>query len=119
VAHGQLRIIEEGKHRKFVSGVEQVSFSGAYSKERGQEVLYVTERAVFKRTQVGLELIEIAPGVDVRNHILPHMDFQPAISSKLREMDTRLFQPEPMRLARDLAGKPRRVHSRLVEPGLA
>jgi propionate CoA-transferase len=79
----------------------------------------VTERAIFKCTEAGVELIEIAAGVDLQQNILAQMDFRPAISPSLREMDPRLFQPEPMGLRHDLAGRSRKIHPRLVEAGLA
>src|SRR5690606_20888202 len=62
---GKLRIVEEGKVRKFLDQVEQLSFSAQRSLPVGQQVLYVTERAVFRLTSDGLELIELAPGVEL------------------------------------------------------
>ena len=82
---------------KFVPEVEQITFSGAYAARRGQHVLYVTERAVFALTPEGVELKEIAPGVDLQRDILDQMDFQPIIR-KVRAMDPRIFRPEPMGL---------------------
>ena len=76
---GKLRIIKEGSVRKFVSKVEQISFSAHRAREIGQEVLYVTERAVFRLTDLGLELAEIAPGINLERDILAHMDFMPII----------------------------------------
>jgi propionate CoA-transferase len=109
------RIIEPGGFinisQKLVKTVEQITYSGRYARERGQRVLYVTERAVFRLTAAGLELVEIAPGVDVDRDILEHMDFKPAISPALATMDARLFQPGKIGLARDLAAKPHRAGS--------
>jgi len=68
-----------GKHKKFVNEVQQITFNGKFSAQKGQEVLYVTERAVFKLTIEGLELIEIAPGVDLENDVLHMMEFKPII----------------------------------------
>jgi propionate CoA-transferase len=79
IADGRLRIAREGNVRKFVDAVEHRTFSGAYAVKRGQPVLYVTERCVFRLTGEGLELIEIAPGVDIGHDILAHMDFRPLI----------------------------------------
>jgi propionate CoA-transferase len=97
--------------QKFVKAVEQITYSGRYGRERGQRVLYITERAVFGLGSTGLELIEIAPGIDVERDVLAHMGFKPAISPVLAIMDPRLFRPERMALARDIAAKPRRAGS--------
>ena len=91
VEAGRLRIVREGPVRKFVREVEQASFSAAHSREVGQEVLYVTERAVFRLTSDGLELIEIAPGIDVQRDVLGQMDFAPAVRAP-REMPGHVFE---------------------------
>ncbi len=88
--------------------MEQVTFSGHYARERGQKVLYVTERAVFRLGADGPELIEIAPGLDPVRDIAAAMGFRPAIAPELRIMDARLFADAPMDLAIDLARKPAR-----------
>ncbi len=81
VEQGTLRIIREGRIRKFVPQVEQISFSAQRALEQGQEVLYVTERAVFRLTDIGLELIEAAPGIDVDQKILAGMAFRPIMNN--------------------------------------
>jgi len=81
VEDGRLKIIREGKIRKFVQQVEQVTFSGGYSQQKMQEVLYVTERAVFHLTPQGMELTEYAPGVDIERDILAQMEFRPILNS--------------------------------------
>ena len=86
---GETRIRREGKFHKFNAKLEQVSYSGPFAEERGQEALYVTERAVFRRGPEGIELIEIAPGVDLERDVLAQMDFRPRISDNLKEMDRR------------------------------
>ncbi len=110
--HGRLRIRSEGSMRKFVQTVEHRTFSGRESIRRGQRVLYVTERCVFRLKGIGaakdgataLELIEIAPGVDLERDVLGQMDFMPLISPHLALMESALFQSEPMGLrARMLA----------------
>ncbi|MBV8419754.1 MAG: acyl CoA:acetate/3-ketoacid CoA transferase [Hyphomicrobiales bacterium] len=103
---GKLVIDEEAKHIKFVRDVEHLTFSGAYAGERGQNVLYVTERCVFALKAEGLELIEVAPGVDIERDILARMDFKPLIPRDPAEMDARIFRPEPMGLRADLVGIP-------------
>jgi propionate CoA-transferase len=100
-----------GGQRKLVASVEQITYSGRFGRERGQRVLYVTERAVFLLAKDGLELIEIAPDIDVERDVLAHMGFRPAIARDLKKMDPRLFLPEPMGLARDVAAKPGRITS--------
>ncbi|MEO8059466.1 MAG: CoA-transferase [Burkholderiales bacterium] len=102
---GRLQVLQEGRDQKFVDKVTQLSFSGSYSRERGQEVLYITERAVFRATDGGLMLIEIAPGADLERDVLAHMGFKPLIAPDLKTMDERLFRPEPMNLARDLMAR--------------
>jgi propionate CoA-transferase len=102
---GQTVIKQDGKFNKFISQLEQVSYSGPFAQERGQEALYITERAVFRRGEKGIELIEIAPGIDLEGDILAHMDFRPVISPNLRTMDARLFIDEQMGLAVDLTAK--------------
>lgn len=88
---GQLSITAEGSIHKLVRQVDQITFSGRYAKEIGQPVLYVTERAVFRLTPQGVELIEIAPGVDLQRDILAQMDFEPLVSPQLKLMDAELF----------------------------
>jgi propionate CoA-transferase len=113
---GRTRIAREGRERKFVRKVEQVTYSGALAGENGQRALYVTERAVFRRGGNGrLELIEIAPGIDVERDVLAHMDFKPDIAPDLRQMDARLFLPQPMGLAEIIAANRRPARSPRLE----
>ena len=81
VEAGRVRIVREGTVRKFLQDVELVTFSASRSREIGQDVLYVTERAVFRLRESGLELIELAPGIDLETQVLAHMDFRPAIGA--------------------------------------
>ena len=99
VGGGELSIVKEGRSRKFLEHVEQITFSGAYAKKVKQPVLYITERAVFKLTQEGMTLIEVAPGVDLEKDVLALMDFKPIISPGLKLMDSRIFQDEKMGLS--------------------
>jgi propionate CoA-transferase len=99
ISDGKLNIINEGRYKKFINEVEQVTFSGEYAAETKQDVMYITERAVFRLTGIGLELIEIAKGVDLKKDILDLMEFKPSISKNLKYMDDRIFRDEPMGLA--------------------
>lgn len=101
IDNGALKIVQEGRARKFVKTVEQVTFSGAYARSRNQPVIYVTERCVFQLTPGGLELIEVAPGIDIERDILAHMDFKPIINKPV-PMDRRIFLDAPMDLLSDL-----------------
>lgn len=78
---GKLRIVKEGPHCKFVKNASPICFHGPSALARGQEVLYVTERAVFQLTRDGLELIEVAPGIDVQTQVLDQMQFRPIVSN--------------------------------------
>ena len=92
VEDGRLRIVQEGRSRKFIERVEQITFNGHDAAQRGQDVLFVTERAVFRLTADGLELTEIAPGIDVERDVLAHMGFAPIVRD-VRTMDAGLFMP--------------------------
>ena len=105
VADGQLVIAREGRLSKFVAEVEHRTFSGPHAARAGQPVLYVTERCVFKLTREGMELIEVAPGIDVQRDILDRMAFAPIVRDP-RPMDERLFRTEPMGLRDDLLRLP-------------
>ncbi len=98
---GSLTIRKEGKVRKFIQNVEQVTFSGTYAAMRPQPVIYVTERCVFQLTPEGMELIEVAPGIDIERDILAQMDFKPIINKPM-PMNPRIFIDEPMDLLSDL-----------------
>lgn len=91
VADGRVRIVCEGKVRKFIKQVEQLSFAAVRSFEKKQTVLYVTERAVFRLTPEGLALIEVAPGIDVERDVISQMDFEPIVR-EVGEMDAGVFQ---------------------------
>jgi propionate CoA-transferase len=103
---GRLSILREGKSRKFVQQVEHRTFSGAIAFARHQPVLYVTERCVFALREGGIELIEVAPGVDIERDILAQMDFRPMIDREPALMDARIFVDKPMGLRDDLLSLP-------------
>jgi len=98
IADGKLTIVNEGRARKFLDHVEQITFSGDYAKKVKQPVMYITERAVFELTAEGMMLTEIAPGVDLEKDVLALMDFKPLISPELKVMDQRIFRGEAMGL---------------------
>lgn len=98
IANGNLKIINEGKEKKFVNNVMQITFSGQTAKRTKQEVIFITERAVFQLKQGGLVLTEIAPGVDLEKDIKAQVEFPLMVSKKLKLMDTRIFQPQKMNL---------------------
>jgi propionate CoA-transferase len=102
VGDGRLTIVKEGRSRKFVEQVEQITFNGSDAARRHQQVSFITERAVFVLQPEGLELTEIAPGVDLERDVLAHMGFRPLIRD-LKLMDAALFQPHWGGLAAALA----------------
>jgi len=105
VAEGKLGITREGRSRKFVTAVEEVTFNGGLAAAAGQRVLYITERCVFQLTPAGLALVEVAPGVDPERDILALMDFHP-IMTDFKPMDDRLFRTAAMGLDAILLNRP-------------
>jgi len=106
IENDKLVILNEGTARKFVAEVEHVTFSGPFAAARAQQVLYVTERCVFALTPAGLELSEVAPGVDIEHDILAQMDFKPIVPDTPELMDERIFRAGPMGLRDDLLSIP-------------
>lgn len=95
IENGGIRIVEEGKGKKFLKEVEQVTFSGKYASKGNQEILYITERCVFRLSQEDrLVLVEVAPGIDIEKDILAHMDFKPEIAENVKVMDGAIFAEE-------------------------
>jgi propionate CoA-transferase len=99
VGDGRLCLVREGRFKKFVPAVQQVTFSGEYAAARGQRVQFITERAVLVIEKDGLVLTEIAPGVDLARDVLGQMDFRPKVAPDLKLMDARIFRDQPMGLA--------------------
>lgn len=93
-----LRVVKERRHKKFVGRIEHVSCSGPFAAKEGRTSIFVTEPAIFRREHGGLELIEIAPGIDLEKDILQHMGFRPKIALDLRRMEKWLFAQTPMNL---------------------
>jgi propionate CoA-transferase len=102
---GGVRIVREGSLAKFVPQVRQVSFNAGLARERGQQVRYITDRAVFALADDGLVLTEVAPGIDVERDVLGRMGFRPRVAEDLAAMDRRLYSTGPMGLAADFAAR--------------
>ncbi len=88
---GQVRVLQQGGVKKLVQQVDQITFSGPQSLVRGQEVLYLTERASFRLTPQGIELFEIAPGIDLQRDVLDQMDFIPRVATEVVTMPRAMF----------------------------
>jgi acyl CoA:acetate/3-ketoacid CoA transferase len=86
-----MRVLEQGT-AKFVARTGHITFSAEQARARGQQVLYITERCVLRLAPTGLELIEIAPGLDLEADVLDRMGFHPSVAPDLREMDRLLFR---------------------------
>jgi propionate CoA-transferase len=97
IREGRIRIGNEGKFLKFVDHVGQITFSGRIAAERDQEVLYITERCVFRLTGKGLKVAEIAPGIDLKHDVLSKLPFAPLVEDPV-EMDPTIFRSEAMGL---------------------
>ena len=113
---GELQVIKNGPVKKFLRAVQQITFNGEYAIKQGQSVTFITERAVFKLTEKGLKLTEIAPGIRLQQDILDQMDFRPLIDDDLTPMDPRLFKEGPMHLQH--TGSHPAGHMRKVWSGL-
>ena len=103
---GRLNIVEDGQAIKFVDQVEHRTFSGPQAAKWGKSVLYITERCVFRLTAEGLELTEIAPGVDLQKDILDKMEFRPIMHREPKLMDARIFTDEPMNIRGEMLERP-------------
>ena len=112
---GGLTLERDGAIAKWRRRVQQLTFNGAYARERGQHVLFITDRAVFELTGEGVLLIEIAPGISLQEHVLDRIEFPAQVSPRLKQMDTRLFCDRPMGLLADF--RARAPHQRRrIEP---
>ena len=105
IQDARLHIVREGSVKKIIKAVEQITFSGETARRGNQLIYYVTERCVFQLRPEGVELIEIAPGIDLEKDILGQMDFQPIVKNP-QLMDERIFKPVPMGLKDDLLSIP-------------
>lgn len=86
-----VKILQEGKFKKLVNKVQQISYNGKLAQERGQKMYYVTERCMFELTAEGMMLVEIAKGIDLQKDILDQMEFKPLIADDLKIMDTSIY----------------------------
>jgi acyl CoA:acetate/3-ketoacid CoA transferase len=107
VEEGRLRIVRDGKFPKFVARTQHVTFNGPLAAKQGQEVWYVTERAVIRLAPDGLVLTEVAPGIDVERDIQEKIEFPLRLAPKVQPMDTRLFRVDPLGLAAEWVGSNR------------
>jgi acyl CoA:acetate/3-ketoacid CoA transferase len=96
IVDGKLVINQEGKYKKFNTSIEGITLNAAAARQKGQQIMYITERAVFVLGNQGVKLIETAPGIDVQSDIIEKLDFEIEIASDLKQMDERIFRPEPM-----------------------
>ena len=98
ISDNKIRILHEGTIPKFIEHVFKIVFSGHQATKYGQEIMYITERAVFRLTKGGLVLEEIAPGIDIHSDIISKMSFTPLLGNPIKEMDKRIFNDGNMGL---------------------
>ena len=87
LSNGQLKINRDGDTVKFVNDVYRIFFSGKQASVQRKKITYITERAIMELTPQGIEIVEIAPGLDIVQNVLSKMEFEPKISTKLKEME--------------------------------
>jgi propionate CoA-transferase len=98
---GGVDLRQEGRTGKWVPDVQQITFNGSYARERGQEVMFVSDRAVFRLERDGIVLTEVAEGIDLDRDVRERIGFEIRVAENLRSMDARLFREGPMRLAEE------------------
>lgn len=98
-----IEIVSDGSITKFVKNVHKISFSGKEATKYGQEIYYITERAVFKLSENGLLLTEVAPGVDIQKDVINKMEFKPRISANIAKMDSRIFNNTVMNIKTEIS----------------
>jgi acyl CoA:acetate/3-ketoacid CoA transferase len=111
VVDGALRVHREGRHRKLVDRIDQITFAAARARCDGHEAMYVTERAVFSLDDDGLVLTELAPGIDLQRDILNQAGFPVRVSPDLRQMDPAIFREGHMGLSSRATWAPERSAS--------
>jgi len=102
IGNGRLKIVSDGEIVKFVKKVDKVGCSSKVMLEQGKRVLYITERAVFRLTPEGPELLEVAPGVDLEKDVLAKMEFSPIMRREPEQMDERIFGHRRMNIKKEL-----------------
>lgn len=102
---GKLVIVNEGRNKKILKHVEQITFSGEFAIEAKQNVTYITERCVFKLDEQGLVLTEVAPGIDLKTQVLDLIDFPVRVAENVKLMDARIFRDEPMGIHDEILSK--------------
>jgi len=100
---GGLRILQEGRNSKFVAKVEQITFNAARARTKNQQVIYITERAVFELRDAGLVLTEIAPGMDIERDLKKVVGFPLVVADNLRQMPSSVFSSGPVGLRNMIA----------------
>jgi len=95
---GKLQIVQEGRTKKYLSKVKQITFSGKLAMEEKQDIMYITERAVFRLINGEVVLTEIAPGIDLQQQVLDQIEFPVKVAEDLKIMDEKIFKDEKMGL---------------------
>jgi acyl CoA:acetate/3-ketoacid CoA transferase len=98
VHDGTVTIAKEGKVKKLVEAVEQISFSGPRAVDQGQEIVYVTERCVLRLEKDGVTITELAPGVDLERDVRAQAEFPLRVATDIRKIDPALFHAAPINL---------------------
>jgi propionate CoA-transferase len=115
VRDGGIRIEKEGKHRRFVSAIEQRTYDWAGGWRRGQKARFITERAVLEADELGLTVVEMAPGVDLDRDVLANFEIRPRVSDHIRTMPDLVFRPDAFGLREAFSKLPgRKMHWRVA-----
>lgn len=98
IEDGKLIIEQEGKRKKFLKSLDQITYSADYGLENGQNVTFITDRCVMKPSEKGLVITEAAPGVDIQKDIIDQMEFDPVVADDVKTMDLSIFEDNLMNL---------------------
>ena len=99
--NNEIRILSDGEIPKFVESVYRIAFSAHQAIKHGHEILYITERGVFRLSKTEIILEEVAPGIDIDKDIISKMCFIPKVKS-VKKMDERIFSKTKMGIREDL-----------------